>query len=178
LSRLGLLPPPKAEAGRSRIIPGPISELRSGCLLPPLRIGFDVVDEGRVVVGRVGVDEGFLESIDDDPVGRRLDLDGRVRHPVLVRVEGDVDVSELSHGDGGIAREALLGGRGALDADTDSTEEVTSRSGDSEEEKDERGDEGSVDSVLDGLEGRGGGGGVWSVQVREKMDVREGEGER
>jgi len=82
-----------------------------------------------------------LQSVDDDTGGRGLDLNGRVGEGVRGSVDGDEDFPERS------SNSILLL---SLDGDLDPSEEVSSRSSDSEEEEKHRGDQGEVDSDLDG----------------------------
>lgn len=94
-----------------------------------------------------GTHEGFIESVDDDPGRRSLDLDEGVANPV--GLNGDVDVA-VGEGLGRLGRLLRLG----VKANT--TQELTARASDPVEEESDRSGDGSVDSVLDRSELRAG----------------------
>jgi hypothetical protein len=86
---------------------------------------------------RIREDHRLLKAIDDDALGRRLDM-----HAALVTVRQE----DIADGPAGLAVFERL------DADLDTTKEGTSRPGDPEQEDDERGADRDIDAVFDGRE--------------------------
>lgn len=110
------------------------------------------------------------QSVDDHSGGRGLDFNGRVGEGVRGSVDGDENVPVRS------SNSILFLG---LDGDLDPSEEVSSRSSDSEEEKEDGGNEGEVDSDLDrGLRDRRERGEKSGMNFGDASGVEEEERER
>lgn len=130
----------------ARVVPRSIPELDVAHVLASTSIRLDVVDNGRVDVRSVRVEERLFEPIDDDTLRRRFDLDGRVGDPTIP-TERHVDVPNIG-----------IRGR-VFRPDPDTSEEVTPRTSDPEQQEDDRGGQRGVDTVLDRAEDRNDDGG-------------------
>lgn len=130
----------------ARVVPRSIPELDVAHVLASTSIRLDVVDDGRVDIRSVRVEERLFEPIDDDTLRRRFDLDGRVGDPTIP-TERHVDVPNIG-----------IRGR-VFRPDPDTSEEVTPRTSDPEQQEDDRGGQRGVDTVLDRAEDRNDDGG-------------------
>lgn len=126
---------------RARIVPWPVTELDIRHVFASPGVFFGVIDNSRIDIRGVGVEERFLKSVDDDTGRRGLNLDGRVGD-ASVATERNVNVPNLS----------VVGT--ALGSNPNTTEEVTPGSGNAEKKEDDTGGQRGVDTVLDGAEDR------------------------
>lgn len=90
-------------------------------ILAALRVRLDVVNQRASDEGRVGVQDGFLGSVDDDTGSRGFDLDVRVENPSRARIlKGNVD----------LAGDLVVGV-----VEEDASEEVATRTSDADDEE-------------------------------------------